>query len=197
VQGIHAQAACRWYRERTLPVPAQKAGRLILVSPQTAEAARKAEGAGLCAQVSWREQKSGLGGQVARLSAWAAEAGLPVARVEAVVGSGVSGLRAKARRLLSDPAVAGVAAGHRDRLGRVNTELVQAALAAHSRRLVVPGDCEVTGDLAGDMVEMLTCFCAGLYGRRPARNRALQALGCAQRDIGPRVVKLQTSGGAG
>ena len=44
-QGIHVQTACRWYREGTLPVPAQKVGRLILVSPKTAaEAARKAEG---------------------------------------------------------------------------------------------------------------------------------------------------------
>jgi predicted site-specific integrase-resolvase len=46
-QGIHVQTACRRYREGTLPVPARKVGRLILVSPQTAaEAARKTEGAG-------------------------------------------------------------------------------------------------------------------------------------------------------
>ena len=49
-QGIHVQTAYRWYREGTLPVPARKVGRLILVSPQTAtEAARKTEGAGLYA----------------------------------------------------------------------------------------------------------------------------------------------------
>jgi putative resolvase len=37
------------------------------------------------------------------------------------------------------------------------------------------------------MVEVLTSFCARLYGRRSARNRALKALGCAARDIGPRA----------
>ena len=43
-QGIHVQTAYRWYREGTLPVPVQKVGRLILVSPETAtEAARKTE----------------------------------------------------------------------------------------------------------------------------------------------------------
>ena len=31
-QGIHVTTAWRWYREGTLPVPARKAGRLILVS---------------------------------------------------------------------------------------------------------------------------------------------------------------------
>ena len=89
-----------------------------------------------------------------------------------------------------------VVAGHRDRLGRVNTELVEAALSAHNRRLVVLDSSEVTDDLVRDIVEVLTSFCARLYGRRSARNRALKALGCAQQDIGPKAVKLQASGGA-
>lgn len=197
-QGIHVQTAYRWYREGTLPVPAQKVGRLILVSPQTAAgSARKAEGAGLYARVSSHDQKPGLDGQVARLSAWAAEAGLPVVRVEAEIGSGVDGSRAKVRRLLADPAVTVVVVEHRDRLGRMNTELVEAALSAHDRHLVVLDDSEVTGDAVGDIVEVLTWFCARLYGRRSARNRALKALGCAQQDIGPKAVKLQMAGGAG
>jgi putative resolvase len=195
-QGIHVQTAYRWYREGTLPVPARKVGRLILVSPQTpAGSARKAESAGLYARVSSHDQKSGLDGQVARLSAWAAEAGLPVVRVEAEVGSGVNGSRAKVRRLLADPAVTVVVVEHRDRLGRMNTELVEAALSAHDRRLVVLDDSEVTGDVVGDMVEVLTWFCARLYGRRSARNRALKAHGCAQQDIGPKAVKLEMAGG--
>jgi putative resolvase len=44
---------------------------------------------------------------------------------------------------------------------------------------------EVDDDLVGDMVEVLTCFCARLYGRRSARNRAEKALRCAERDVGP------------
>ena len=198
VQGIHVQTAYRWYREGKLPVPAQKVGRLILVSPEAAaQAAREADGAGLYARVSSHDQKPDLDGQVARLSAWAAKAGLPVVRVEAEVGSGMNGSRAKVRRLLADPAVTVVVAEHRDRLGRMNTELVEAALSAHGRRLVVLDDSEVTDDLVRDMVEVLTSFCARLYGRRSARNRALKALGCAQQNIGPQAVKLQTSGGAG
>jgi putative resolvase len=64
-QGVRVQTAYRWYREGTLPVPARKAGRLILVSPQTAaDAAPGSEGAGLYARVSSHDQKSGLDGQV-------------------------------------------------------------------------------------------------------------------------------------
>ena len=68
----------------------------------------------------------------------------------------------------------------------MNTELAEAALSAHGRRLVVLDDSEVTDDLVRDIIEVLTSFCARLYGRRSARNRALKAVGCAQRDIGPR-----------
>jgi putative resolvase len=110
-----------------------------------------------------------------------------VARVEAEVGSGMNGVRAKARRLLADPAVAVVVVGHRDRLGRVSAELLESALAAGGRRMVVAGDGEVTDDLAGDMVEVLAWFCGRLYGRRSARNRALKAAGCARQDIGPQA----------
>jgi putative resolvase len=196
-QGIHVQTAYRWYRNPSTPVPARKVGRLLLVSPQTAaEAARKTEGAGLYARVSSDEQEPGLDGQVARLSAWAAEAGLPVARVKAEAGSGVDGLGAKVRRLLPGPAVTVVVAGHRDRLGRVNSELVQAVLSAHRHRLVVLDNCEVTGDLVAGMAEVLTSLFAGL-GRRPARNGALETAGCARQDTGSRAVKLQASGGGG
>ncbi len=150
--------------------------------------------------MSSHDQKADLDRQVARLSAWAAQAGLPVVRVEAEVGSGMNGTRARARRLLADPAVAVIAVEHRDRLGRMNTELVEAALGAHGRRMVVLDGSEVTDDLVRDMIEVLTSFCARLYGRRSARNRALKAVGCAQRDIGPQAVLKAGSvprGGAG
>jgi putative resolvase len=150
--------------------------------------------------VSCHDQKAGLDRQVARLPAWAAQAGLPVVRAGAEVGSGMTGSRPEVRRLLAGSGVSVVVAGHRDGLGRVNTERAEAALAGHRRRLVVLEESEVTGDLVRDMTGVLTSFCARRYGRRPARSRALEAVGCAQRDIGPRAVLAAGStpcGGAG
>ena len=109
-------------------------------------------------------------------------------RIEAEVGSGMNGARTKVRRLLADPAVATVVVEHRDRLGRMNTELVEAALSAHGSRLVVLNDGEVADDLVRDLVEILTSFCARLYGRRSARRRAEKALRCAEQDVGPRAL---------
>ncbi|MED7826072.1 IS607 family transposase, partial [Streptomyces chiangmaiensis] len=98
---------------------------------------------------------------------------------EAEIGSGMNGSRSKARRLLADPDVATVVVEHKDRLGRMNAELVEAALSAHGRRLVVLDDGEMEDDLVRDMVEVLTSFCARLYGRRSAQNRARKALEAA------------------
>lgn len=188
-QGVHPQTAYRWFREGSLPVPAVRVNqRTVLVNPDSAGEGAGVGGVGLYARVSSHDQRDDLDRQVARLSAWAANAGSAVVRVEAEVGSGMNGSRRKVQRLLADPRVATVVVEHRDRLGRMNTELVEAALSAHGRRLVVLDSGEVTDDLVRDMVEVLTWFCARLYGRGSARNRAIKAVGCAQRNIGPRLV---------
>jgi putative resolvase len=185
-QGIHYQTAWRWFRDGKLPVPAlQTPSGTILV--QSAADARPPDdgGFGLYARVSSHDQRADLDRQVSRLTRWAAAASARVVGVEAEVASGMTGRRPKLRRLLADPAVQTVVVTHRDRLARMNAELVEAALWAHGRRLVVLDDGEVTDDLVGDMVEVLTSFCARLYGRRSARNRALKAVRCAERDVGP------------
>ena len=120
---------------------------------------------------------------MARLAGVAQSARVPVVRVEAEVGSGMNGARSKLRRLLADPKVTIVVVETCDLLARMNTELVEAALTPHGRRLVVD-DGEVTDDLVEDILEVLTSFRARLYGRRSARNRALKALRCAQSNVG-------------
>jgi putative resolvase len=184
-QGIHYQTAWRWFRDGKLPVPAvQTPTGTILVQSDTPRGSTAAVGVGLYARVATHDQRANLDWQVARLSAWAAQAGLPVMRVEAEVASGMSGRRTKLRRLLADSAVTVVAVTHRDRLARANAELIQAALTAQDRRLVMLDDEEVTDDLVDDLVVVLTTFCARLYGRQSARNRALKALRCAQSNVG-------------
>ncbi|MGW3659032.1 IS607 family transposase [Streptomyces sp. NPDC005151] len=180
VQGVHPQTAYRWFREGTLPVPAQRVGpRMILVNVEAVAAPGTVGGVGLYARVSSRDQTGDLQRQVARLSRWAAQSGHRVVRVESEIGSGMNGSRVRARRLLADPDVTTVVVERRDRLGRMNTELVEAALEAADRRLVVLDDGELEDDLVRDMMEALTSFCARLYGRRSAKSRARKALEAA------------------
>ncbi|MGW7460241.1 IS607 family transposase [Streptomyces sp. NPDC054797] len=180
-QGVHPQTAYRWFREGMLPVPAQRVGpRTILVNIDAHTMPEAIGGLGLYARVSSHDQKNDLERQVTRLSTWAAKAGHRVIRVETEIASAMNGCRSKARRLLADPNVTCVVVEHKDRLGRMNVELVEAALSATGRRLLVLDDGEVEDDLGPDMVEVLTSFCARLYGRRSAKNRARKALEAAE-----------------
>jgi hypothetical protein len=60
------------------------------------------------------------------LSQWAAKAGHRVVRIESEIASGMNGSRGKAKRLLADPDVTCVVVEHKDRLGRMNVELIEA-----------------------------------------------------------------------
>ena len=107
-----------------------------------------------------------------------------VGRVVTEVGSGLNGKRPKLRRMLSDPDARVIVVEHRDRLARFGVEHLEAALAAAGRRIVVADPSAATDDLVRDMIEVLTSMCAGLYGRRGARNRAMRALTAAKREPG-------------
>jgi putative resolvase len=182
--GVHPQTAYRWFRRGTMPVPARRlpSGTILVEVPSSGGVPDRR--AVLYARVSAHDQRADLDRQVARLSAWAAGQGVGVAEVVCEVGSGLNGRRPKLRRLLADPTVTMIVVEHRDRLARFGVEYLEAALSAQARRLLVVDPGEASDDLVRDMIEVLTGFCARLYGRRGARNRALRALTCARKQPG-------------
>ncbi len=69
-------------------------------------------------------------------------------------------------------------------LARFGVGMVDAMLTARGGGLIVVDEdevdeTEVDDDLVRDMTEIMTSFCARLYGRRSARNRARRALEAA------------------
>ena len=129
-QAIHRRTAYRWYKAGTMPVEVTRidSRSLLIVEPLP----KVATGVGIYARVSSHDQQDDLAHQVARLEQWARDEGCDVVTVCAEVGSGMNGARPKIRRLLSDPNVGAIVVEHRDRLGRMNTELIEAALAVPS-----------------------------------------------------------------
>jgi predicted site-specific integrase-resolvase len=172
-QGISYKTAWRWWKAGALPVRAEQmpSGTVIVH-----EDASPVGAVGLYARVSSSDQKNDLDAQLGRLAAHASAQKWAVAKAVAEVGSGLNGHRPKLMKLLADPAVAAIVVEHRDRLMRFGAEYVEAALAAQGRKLVVVEPDEVKDDLVQDMVEVLTSFCARLYGRRAAKNKAKKAL---------------------
>ncbi len=175
--GIQRHTAYRWFHAGQLPVPARQlpTGTILVDEPLPAVNPRVA----LYARVSSHDQKADLDRQMARLVDWAMRQGLEVARAEKEIDSALNSHRPRLLRLLGDPALSAIVVEHRDRLGRFGTEYLEAALRAAGRRVLVVEDREVADDLVRDMLEVLTAFCARLYGRRSATRRAQRALAAA------------------
>ena len=49
-------------------------------------------------------------------------------------------------------------------------------MSAQDRKLVVAEEADLEDDLVRDMTELLTSFCARLYGRHAAKNKAAAAM---------------------
>ncbi|MEU0555661.1 IS607 family transposase [Dactylosporangium sp. NPDC006015] len=180
--GISYATARRRYETGTLPVPAYRLGRLIMIGEPLTGSASTSGQTVVYARVSSADRKSDLDRQVARVTTWATGQHLAVDRVVTEVGSALNGHRKRFLALLYDPQVSTIVVEHRDRFARFGAEYVEAALSAQGRRLLVVDPAEVDDDLVRDVTEILTSLCARLYGRRAAANRARRAVEAATGD---------------
>jgi putative resolvase len=172
-QGLTYKGAWRMWKAGQLPVPAEQlpTGTILVKEVEIASPA-----VGLYARVSSSHQRKDVEAQLGRLLVYAQSKSWPVVEAVCEIGSGVKGQGGKLKRLLAYPQVQTIVVEHRDRLMGFGAEYVEAALAAQGRKLVVVESSEVKDDLVQDMLEVLTWFCARLYGRRSARQRAQKAL---------------------
>lgn len=173
-QGVTYKTAWRWWKAGQLPVPAtQMASGTVVVQDTTVPVA---SATALYARVSSSDQKKDLESQLGRLAAYASANSYNVTKTMAEIGSGLNGHRPMLMKLLADPAITVIIVEHRDRLMRFGAEYVESALAAQKRKIVVVNQEELKDDLVQDMIEVLTSFCARLYGRRSAKNKARKAI---------------------
>lgn len=180
-EGFNEQTVWQWCREDRMPVPFERmsTGTIIIHDPkyENQPAVTVPKGRTVCyARVSSSDQKEDLIRQADRLKAFAVNMGVERPEVVMETGSGMNDKRRKLNRLLADPTVGTIIVEQRDRLARMNAGLVESALRAQGRRVIVVDDTELDDDLVRDMTEVLTSFCARLYGRRAAKHKTDAAL---------------------
>ena len=182
-EGLNPQTVWKWCRTGKMPVPVEHtpSGMWLVHDPKYETPTPDGnEGRTVCyARVSSADQKDDLKRQADRLKAFAIGMGVEDPEVVMETGSGMNDRRRKLNRLLADPTVTGIIVEHRDRLARMNAGLVESALKAQGRRIIVVDDTELDDDLVRDMTEVITSFCARLYGRRAAKHKAEAALRAA------------------
>lgn len=183
-EGVNEQTVWLWCRTGRMPVPFErtKTGVILIHDPKYETPAAAVVGSRtVCyARVSSADRKADLQRQSDRLKAFALNMGCGNPELVAEVGSGMNDRRRKLNRILADPSVGTIIVEHRDRLARMNAGLVESALKAQGRRLIVVDDSESDDGLVRDMTEVLTSFCAHLYGRRAAGNKAKAAMEAAE-----------------
>ena len=172
--GVSYITAYRWWKQGILPVRSEqiKETGTIIVYPIKSETS----GVALYARVSSGDQKADLERQLGRLVTYATEQKLTVVKATTEIGSGLNGHRNKLKAILKDPTIGGIVVEHRDRLARFGADYIESALSATGRKLYIIDETEMQDDLVQDMVDVLTSFCARLYGRRSAKNRAIKAI---------------------
>src|ERR1700746_896469 len=150
-----------------------------------------AHAVGLYARVSRSDQRKDWEAQLGRLVVYAHNHRLTIVQAVSEVGSGLNGRRPKLIKMLPNPKTQTMVGEHRDRLMRFGAEYVEAALTAQERKLLVVESSEVNDDLVQDMIEVLTSFCARLWGRRSARHKARKALHAMGDNKTPRPPEAQ------
>ena len=177
--GMHRITAWRHFNAGTLPpeLEAKKIGNIIYVLANPDAPTGRVVG---YARVSSAEQKPHLENQANRLWAYAGQNGVALDEVISEMASGLNDRRPKLQKLLGDPTVHTIIVEHRERLARFGVGMVESMLQARGGSLIVVNnaevpDSEVPDDLVRDMTEILTCFCARLYGKGSAANRARRA----------------------
>ena len=175
-QGIAYKTAHKMFQQGQLPIRAEQfVTGTIIVHPEESRTQRVV----LYGRVSSTDQKADLLRQMERLRAFASTKGWQIASEVTDIGSGLNGHRRGVLRLLADKTATHIVVEHRDRLARFGSEMVAASLEASGRQLVVMNQTEFKDDLVQDFVDVVTCLCARIYGRRAARNRAEKALKAA------------------
>ena len=175
LQGITYKTAHRWFQAGIIPDPVRQlpTGTILVDVENITKVENRTA---LYARVSSSGPKVDLDRQTARLMSFALENKLTIVGSVQEIGSGLNGHRKKLLKLLADKSINTIVIEHRERLARFGFDYIEAALAATGRKLVVIDSTEMKDDLVQDMIDVLTSFCARLYGRRSAKNKAKKAI---------------------
>lgn len=174
--GVCYKTAWRWFKEGKLPVAARQISTGTIIIEDEDKSQKEIKEVAIYTRVSSADQKGDLDRQVARLVSYANENKWAVRWTVTEIGSGMNGRRAKLIKLLEDEKIEAILIEHRDRLMRFGSEYVEAVLVGHGRKLIILDNQEVENDLVADMMSVLTSFCARLYGKRSAKNKAKRAI---------------------
>lgn len=160
------------WRKGKFPYPTiQLPSGMVLVEVDDVEETKECV---IYARVSSNDQKEDLERQANRLKDFAITNGYIIKDIVTEIGSGLNGSRKKLLKVLRTDC--NIIVENTDRLTRFGFEYIQEALSFNGRKVIVVNKCDDGDDLVKDFVDIVTSFCARIYGKRSAKNKANRIL---------------------
>jgi putative resolvase len=128
----------------------------------------------LYARVSSHQQKDDLLRQIARLETYAKQNGYEIINIKDIA-SGLNDKRSglyKALDLIRDQKVTTIIVENKDRLTRFGFRYLEYVIKTMNGNIIVINNIDKDVDLVKDLVDIITCFCAKIYGRRSNKAKA-------------------------
>ena len=185
IVGVSVKTLQRWDRESKLVPDRTPTNRRVYTDAHVAIASGKTihmdRKVVVYARVSSQAQKPDLENQVVMLEQFCAANGYPVDEWVKEIGGGLNFKRKKFTKLI-DEIVSGsiekVVIAHRDRLARFGFDLLQHLCDTHNCELVVMNTESLSPEqeMIQDMLSIVHCFSARLYGLRNYKKALKEAL---------------------
>jgi putative resolvase len=124
------------------------------------------------ARESSADRKDCLRTQAERLVAFCHANGWVVQEIVEETGSGLNDNRKKLKRVLTDRKATRIVVEHQDRLTRFGAEYIKMLCVTFDCELVIINPiADQQQDLMQDFVDIVTCFCARIYGQRRSKRK--------------------------
>ena len=124
------------------------------------------------ARVSSSENKSNLDSQSKRLNDFCNAKGWIVSESIKEIGSGLNDKRKKLNKILEEGKATKIVVEHKDRLSRFGSKYIECACKKFGCEVIYINPVEnEKEDLIQDFVNVITCFCAKLYGQRRTKRK--------------------------
>ena len=121
-------------------------------------------------RVSSSENKSNLDSQADRVSQFCSAKGWIVNEIVKECASGLNDKRPKLQKILKEKKATRIVVEHKDRLTRFGFEYIK-TLFSGCKIVIINEVKEDEKDLMQDFVNLVTSFCARLYGRRRSKRQ--------------------------
>jgi predicted site-specific integrase-resolvase len=123
------------------------------------------------ARVSSNTQKDDLDKQEERLKNFAAAKGYKIYKSVKEIASGLNENRPKLKQLIEDKNYSLLLVEHKDRLTRFGFNYIQLIFNEQKRNIEIINDTEENNDLLQDFTDIVTSFCARIYGQRRGKRK--------------------------